>query len=97
MPLLKRKAIKPVPPPNGEDFDEDTPVYMMRFTNEIFTNYEYVSWLTQRDPCVATCLCSHSTAQRRCCVSPCLHEFVFNTFYLTDLSINNFRRVIGGS
>ncbi|KAF9366403.1 hypothetical protein BGX34_003360 [Mortierella sp. NVP85] len=40
MPLLKRKAIKPVPPPNGDDFDEDTPVYMMRFTNEIFTNYE---------------------------------------------------------
>ncbi|KAF9175485.1 hypothetical protein BGX21_010321 [Mortierella sp. AD011] len=40
MPLLKRKAIKPVPPPNIDDFDENTPVYMMRFTNEIFTTYE---------------------------------------------------------
>ncbi|KAG0242609.1 ATP-utilizing chromatin assembly and remodelling N-terminal-domain-containing protein [Mortierella sp. GBAus27b] len=40
MPLLKRKAIKPVPPPSIDEFDEDTQVYMMRFTNEIFTNYE---------------------------------------------------------
>jgi hypothetical protein len=40
MPLLKRKAIKPVPTPSVNDFEENTPVYMMRFTNEIFTNYE---------------------------------------------------------
>ncbi|KAF9437302.1 hypothetical protein BGZ76_001308 [Entomortierella beljakovae] len=40
MPLLKRKAIKPVPPPNTNDFDNNAPVFMMRFTNEIFTNYE---------------------------------------------------------
>ncbi|KAF9150807.1 hypothetical protein BG015_007352 [Linnemannia schmuckeri] len=40
MPLLKRKAIKPVPTPNVNDFEENTPVYMMRFTNEIFTTYE---------------------------------------------------------
>ncbi|KAF9549729.1 hypothetical protein EC957_002793 [Mortierella hygrophila] len=40
MPLLKRKAIKPVPTPNVDDFEENTPVYMMRFTNEIFTTYE---------------------------------------------------------
>ncbi|KAF8923559.1 hypothetical protein BGZ58_002805 [Dissophora ornata] len=40
MPLLKRKAIKPVPPPSTDDFEENTPVYMMRLTNEIFTNYE---------------------------------------------------------
>ncbi|KAG0282898.1 hypothetical protein BGZ96_012730 [Linnemannia gamsii] len=40
MPLLKRKAIKPVPTPNVDDFEDNTPVYMMRFTNEIFTNYE---------------------------------------------------------
>ncbi|KAF9908286.1 hypothetical protein EC991_009930 [Linnemannia zychae] len=40
MPLLKRKAIKPVPTPSVDDFEENTPVYMMRFTNEIFTNYE---------------------------------------------------------
>ncbi|KAG0367850.1 ATP-utilizing chromatin assembly and remodelling N-terminal-domain-containing protein [Gamsiella multidivaricata] len=40
MPLLKRKAIKLVPPPSIDDFEENTPVYMMRFTNEIFTNYE---------------------------------------------------------
>ncbi|KAF9110834.1 hypothetical protein BGX27_005824 [Mortierella sp. AM989] len=40
MPLLKRKAIKPVPPPNIGDFEENTPVFMMRFTNEIFTTYE---------------------------------------------------------
>ncbi|KAG0257264.1 hypothetical protein BG011_004056 [Mortierella polycephala] len=40
MPLLRRKAIKPVPPPNLKDFEENTPVYVMRFTNEIFTTYE---------------------------------------------------------
>ncbi|KAG0322830.1 hypothetical protein BGZ99_003142 [Dissophora globulifera] len=40
MPLLKRKAIKPVPPPNPADFDDNATVYMMRFTNEIFTTYE---------------------------------------------------------
>ncbi|KAF8961901.1 hypothetical protein BGZ46_001268 [Entomortierella lignicola] len=40
MPLLKRKAIKPVPPPNIDDFEANTPVFMMRFTNEIFTTYE---------------------------------------------------------
>ncbi|KAF9927852.1 hypothetical protein FBU30_002815 [Linnemannia zychae] len=40
MPLLKRKAIKPVPTPSLDDFEENTPVYMMRFTNEIFTTYE---------------------------------------------------------
>ncbi|KAF9955385.1 hypothetical protein BGZ70_010259 [Mortierella alpina] len=40
MPLLKRKAIKPVPPPNPDDFEKNTPVYVMRFTNEIFTTYE---------------------------------------------------------
>ncbi|KAF9967873.1 hypothetical protein BGZ65_012880, partial [Modicella reniformis] len=40
MPLLKRKAIKPVPLPSIKEFDEETPVYMMRFTDEIFTNYE---------------------------------------------------------
>ncbi|KAG0218268.1 hypothetical protein BGX33_007946 [Mortierella sp. NVP41] len=40
MPLLKRKAIKPVPTPNVDDFEDNTPVYMMRFTNEIFTTYE---------------------------------------------------------
>ncbi|KAG0074351.1 hypothetical protein BGZ90_010839 [Linnemannia elongata] len=40
MPLLKRKAIKPVPTPSADDFEENTPVYMMRFTNEIFTTYE---------------------------------------------------------
>ncbi|KAG0379361.1 hypothetical protein BGX24_000705 [Mortierella sp. AD032] len=40
MPLLKRKAIKPVPTPSLDDFEENIPVYMMRFTNEIFTNYE---------------------------------------------------------
>ncbi|KAI1318638.1 hypothetical protein EDD11_006139 [Mortierella claussenii] len=40
MPLLKRKAIKSVPPPNPDEFDENTPVYMMRLTNEIFTTYE---------------------------------------------------------
>ncbi|GJJ72255.1 hypothetical protein EMPS_04612 [Entomortierella parvispora] len=40
MPLLKRKAIKPVPPPNPNDFDENLPVFMMPFTNEIFTSYE---------------------------------------------------------
>ncbi|KAG0209294.1 hypothetical protein BGX28_010397 [Mortierella sp. GBA30] len=40
MPLLKRKAIKPVPPPSIDDFEKNAPVYMMRFTNEIFTTYE---------------------------------------------------------
>jgi len=40
MPLLKRKAIKPVPPPDPNEFDDNTPVYMMDFTNEIFTSYE---------------------------------------------------------
>ncbi|KAF9325656.1 hypothetical protein BG006_010861 [Podila minutissima] len=40
MPLLKRKAIKPVPPPDPNEFDANTPVYMMNFTNEIFTSYE---------------------------------------------------------
>ncbi|KAF9976538.1 hypothetical protein BGZ73_008374 [Actinomortierella ambigua] len=41
MPLLKRKAIKPVPNPNSDEFDDDTPVWVMRFSNEIFTTYEY--------------------------------------------------------
>ncbi|KAG0331019.1 hypothetical protein BG004_001863 [Podila humilis] len=40
MPLLKRKAIKPVPPPDPNVLDTNTPVYMMEFTNEIFTSYE---------------------------------------------------------
>ncbi|KAG0268580.1 hypothetical protein DFQ27_006359 [Actinomortierella ambigua] len=41
MPLLKRKAIKPVPNPSSNEFDDDAPVWVMRFTNEIFTTYEY--------------------------------------------------------
>ncbi|KAG0227766.1 hypothetical protein BGW42_002736 [Actinomortierella wolfii] len=41
MPLLKRKAIKPVPNPNPDEFGDDTPVWVMRFSNEIFTTYEY--------------------------------------------------------
>ncbi|KAF9427188.1 hypothetical protein BGZ94_005333 [Podila epigama] len=40
MPLLKRKAIKPVPLPDPNEFEAKTPVYVMRFTNEIFTSYE---------------------------------------------------------
>ncbi|KAG0055875.1 hypothetical protein BGZ83_007164 [Gryganskiella cystojenkinii] len=40
MPLLKRKAIKPVPTPSLDDFDKNHPVFMMPFTKEIFTSYE---------------------------------------------------------
>ncbi|KAF9581312.1 hypothetical protein BGW38_001714 [Lunasporangiospora selenospora] len=40
MPFHKRKAISLVPNPSTDDFGDNAPVWVMRFTNEIFTDYE---------------------------------------------------------